>query len=640
MLIEIDANCPACQNSGRIRVSDQPGAGSATLCPNCREQIISMTLEDGHVALMAGEKRGLAFRHAGGATGEGEERTVVLPPLRFGIRNANYAETPHYDGMTDADFASGGILPLGGDLLFRPDGSRRPDRTIIDQIGWRGLWQAQLAHEIALRLSGPPPMTHAPKVFLSYRWQDDARNDWVADLGARLKARGYDVFRDRDLPQDRPPNVPDITSRVADCRYFVAIVDPGYLARLGDDPDRPFEDGWVWDEFQLAIRLSEAGLVRLFGFWRDGPVPEAQFQLAQPGKMGNLIDVRTCERLEAILDQVFPPLDGVAGAGTGSEARAALLRSHQAFLAGDPAGAIREAGRIADLVPGSADGWLQIIRIVHRTGDHALGLRAAEAALAVHPTSVEVLLDASAFAAAAGAAQKSAAFAARVLDQHHTVPADVAEAHAHMASALDDMGRVDAALGHARTAARLAPERSINVINLGYIQRRVGDFVSAAETLSDGLRKFPDDLQLLENYAAAAAEAGLLDAAEKLIMHLHQKGGDDNTVGGMARAVIGARETGQPPRFIRSADLPEAVAIAECDTCRNRLLLAEGDRDLCAMCGAPGQPPDGPCGYCAAPGRQILLSGEADVHVRCPFCRQGCVVRQPLDQASNAASNG
>ena len=611
---------------GPIRVSSDTGNFSATHCASCGAQILTTTEADGHVALRAGDRQGEAFLHADKTTPDAEgSMTVVLPPQKFGLRNPHYANAPQPAGVSDADFdammGTGGV-PLSTDLLFRPDGTRRPDQDISAHIGKRGLWQCHLAHEIALRLAGPPPMTMPPKIFLSYRWQDEGRNAWVADLASTLKARGYDVMFDRDLPQTGRPNVPQIVSRVAECRYFLAVVDPGYLARIGDA--ERMEDGWVFDEFQAAVRMSNAGMIRLLGFLREGEGAGRNFRLAGPGVMGNMVDVRGPQRLAAILDQVFPPIEDVTGTDCGEEARAALDRSHAAFVTGDIRTAVAEARKIAEIVPTSPDGYFQMIRIAHRTGDQALGFDAAMQAVRLLPTHVEVLLEVATFSVSTGRREDAARHAALVFDQKVEDEGILGEAHAIMAWALDEYDRPDVALGHARSAVRLCPDNSVYVTNLGFMLRRLGDPVSAARVLSDGMRQFPEDMALMENYASAVTEAGLWDPAESLIMLFYNRGGSEAVAAGLARAVKEGRETGKlPVMFTPAVPPPGDGPLIGCDACGATVRSASASGVFCAACGTPAAKAGDPCTICGDEGWMMPMPADVPGRVRCPFCRDG-----------------
>lgn len=621
MLVEIDAECPECGAVGPIRVSSDVDGFTATSCGSCGARLITQTGADGHVVVQGDERQTLVFlpgRDQAAFGGDGQ--TVVLPPERFGLRNAAYGTEPDFGGLSDEEFAElmgSGVVQTTPHLLFNTDGSLRPERDIVAHLGWRGLWSTQLSAEVERRLVGPPPMVLPAKVFLSYRWQAEAENDWVAELAAELRTRGYGVMFDRDLPQTDTPNVPQIVSRVAECRYFVAIVDPGYLERIGDGEQ--MQDGWVFDEFNTAARLAEAGLVRMLGFWRRGPGVSQQFQLAEPGRMGNMVDVRTPAKLRTMLDQVFPSLPD----GDHDGARAAMLRAHEAFVDGDVVTAVAEARTMATLVPASPDGWLELIRIAHLRGDPELGFEAAMAVVDLVPDNVELLIEAGSFAVATGRPDQAAMLAARALDQRNDDTAQAAEAHAAMAWALDEFDRVDTALGHARTAAALNPDHPLFVNNLGYILRRVGDPVGAAEVLSDGLQRFPDDLMLLENYASAATEAGIWDAAEALVRHLHQRGGREAVVGALARAVLAGQESGERSRFVAEPDLPPISKLLACDTCETRVIMGPEDTKFCAACGTPAESADRLCRLCAHDGWMVPLPAEIPATVRCPLCRNG-----------------
>jgi hypothetical protein len=232
--------CPKCSQHTELafatpRTDEQ--AFSTTHCRNCLELFICLTLEDGNV---------LVFDQASASPPQGrspqplcvipriESSTFVeMVPRHLGVfdRGTGIERGDQAPGISDEELAK--AMVLDGDRLLRyPDGSRRdPKKLAAEVIGWRAVWVAQLSEAICDRLAGPPPLTFPPAVFVSYRWASAEDNQWVADLAAELRRRGYPVFFDREVPGE--PNVPHLVSRIADARVFIAVLDPGYAERIG-----------------------------------------------------------------------------------------------------------------------------------------------------------------------------------------------------------------------------------------------------------------------------------------------------------------------------------------------------------------------------------------------------------------------
>jgi hypothetical protein len=166
----------------------------------------------------------------------------------------------------------------------RPDGSPRTPAEVARQLGWRTVWIAQLNLAIQQRLAGPPPITAPPTVFVSYRWGSTEENAWVAALAVELKRRGYPVIFDQDQPQGDNVDVPGMVSRLAECRYVLCVIDPGYLERLGHEPGSSTKDGWVFDEVNTASAFSNAGRLALIGLLRDGDQLPQAFSFMGPNQ--------------------------------------------------------------------------------------------------------------------------------------------------------------------------------------------------------------------------------------------------------------------------------------------------------------------------------------------------------------------
>jgi tetratricopeptide (TPR) repeat protein len=128
--------------------------------------------------------------------------------------------------------------------------------------------------------SGQTPPAKPPRLFISYRWGTDKQDGWVTRLVSALESRGYDVVFDRNVQSHRDSlPVPDLVALIAGCTHFAPILTEGYRRRVETRPGAALviEDGWVFDEYQIAVRLSAAKRLILQGIWRSGPVLPAPF---------------------------------------------------------------------------------------------------------------------------------------------------------------------------------------------------------------------------------------------------------------------------------------------------------------------------------------------------------------------------
>ncbi len=202
--------------------------------------------------------------------------------------------------------------------------------------------------ELDRSLSGTPSARATPDatdtgcedvLFLSYKWENADHCGWVIRLATDLENRGYKVIFDRFESPDRwgglaahlsedsamkvrfwrldrlGREVPAFVREVGSATVFVPIlteayrrcVEPkrhGYLPHeLGHEPwgaQLNANDGWVFDEWQLALRLLLHGRMRWRGIWRSGPV------LPVPFSKGAVCDLRDEQNYDTGLDAYFP----------------------------------------------------------------------------------------------------------------------------------------------------------------------------------------------------------------------------------------------------------------------------------------------------------------------------------------------
>ena len=177
---------------------------------------------------------------------------------------------------------------------------------------------------------GRPAASGEETLFLSYRWESDEHKKWVWNFADDLQKRGYQVvydqYEDLEIRQqigdvvmmrlDRMGSeVPELVSKLARADVFVPILSERYRrcvepSRTGELPGNATalsrmarinpDDGWVFDEWQLALRLRLAGKMRWQAVWRNGPV------VPPPFTRSTVWDFRDDEAYETRLDTHFP----------------------------------------------------------------------------------------------------------------------------------------------------------------------------------------------------------------------------------------------------------------------------------------------------------------------------------------------
>jgi tetratricopeptide (TPR) repeat protein len=178
----------------------------------------------------------------------------------------------------------------------------------------------------------PPGRPEKETIFISYKWESQEHRAWVWRFAGDLESRGYRVIYDqyegldiRDeldgvtvLRTERMGDeVPELVGELARSDVFLPILTEGYRRcvdplRVGElagtiSPDSLIprlhpDDGWVFDEWQVALRLRLTGALRWQGIWRQGPV------VPPPFVRGSVWDFRDDDRYEELLAARFPEI--------------------------------------------------------------------------------------------------------------------------------------------------------------------------------------------------------------------------------------------------------------------------------------------------------------------------------------------
>lgn len=128
----------------------------------------------------------------------------------------------------------------------------------------------------------PLPATLPPSAFISYRWGSVEENEWVSKFAADLTERGYDVVFDREVQSQRSEPLPvhELVALMLKCNLFLPILTERYRRRVdrGLKAYAVEEDGWVFDEYQVGLKLGKLKRLNFKGIWRSGPVVPVPFR--------------------------------------------------------------------------------------------------------------------------------------------------------------------------------------------------------------------------------------------------------------------------------------------------------------------------------------------------------------------------
>ena len=441
-------------------------------------------------------------------------------------------------------------------------------------------------------------------------------SDLVAELAADLRARGYPVMFDREMPGE--PNVPQLVSRIADARVFFAVLDPGYAERIGGDGVKQTLDGWVFDEHQTAIRFSNAGDLEVVGLWRHGKFLPTSCHEPSPGRRGNTCDVRQAGQLTEVLNRLFPRIKDPPGENTLVEARALLAKSHDDLRAGRYREALQRAAQLTTLLPNAVDGPVQMIRVARRAEWHDVALDASERALMLAPEHPELLVAAGNAAANGGDPHRAISYLGRFLE---TTPESsdfmTAQARLAMGSALDDVHQVFPAIAHCEVARSETGVDPNLCQTLAYLYRRISDPRRALEAAEEGLKMAPEHIGLLLHAVCANFECGRTSEARSALRKLESVSTDSDQVASLTRLLD------LPPRsLLQPVELTPNPFWVTCSKCPAHVPARSLSSLICARCGSVLEDGQRACPNCASTGR-LGLTMLDEAQWKCPYCRAG-----------------
>ncbi|MBP6810324.1 MAG: tetratricopeptide repeat protein [Saprospiraceae bacterium] len=163
----------------------------------------------------------------------------------------------------------------------------------------------------------PVPANLPPVVFISYRWSTTEEDNWVAKFANDLKARGYDVVFDRNIQSERSEPLPvhELVALMLKCNWFVPILTEPYRRRvdIGIKATSVEEDGWVFDEYQVALKLGQMNRLAFKGIWRSGPVVPLPFQIDSVCDFRNDYDYET--EMNRAFSRCMATITGITKAG-------------------------------------------------------------------------------------------------------------------------------------------------------------------------------------------------------------------------------------------------------------------------------------------------------------------------------------
>jgi hypothetical protein len=88
------------------------------------------------------------------------------------------------------------------DIVRIPFALWQPRRESIGEFKHRPEWAQAFSQALRDAQAKPHPLSVPHRIFVSYRWQSDHEDAWVAALGRELSARGNLIVYDRDAQHE------------------------------------------------------------------------------------------------------------------------------------------------------------------------------------------------------------------------------------------------------------------------------------------------------------------------------------------------------------------------------------------------------------------------------------------------------
>lgn len=159
-------------------------------------------------------------------------------------------------------------------------------------------------------------ITEKPRVFISYRNEDNPHINWVRCFAEDLIQRDLTIVLDQ-FKQEQIDTHIDTTFGPSEglhlwitcmrgCHAFIPIFTPGYIDRIGSEQPRTRneinegKDQWIEYEFQLSLKLGHMRLIETIPILRSG-----SFSILPPAfHKGNTLDLRSERDYHAKLDSL------------------------------------------------------------------------------------------------------------------------------------------------------------------------------------------------------------------------------------------------------------------------------------------------------------------------------------------------
>jgi len=502
------------------------------------------------------------------------------------------------------------------DLLLRKDGTKRTIKEAAKLYGYRAIWVASLNSEILARNDGVHLQGYPPRIFISYRWENEGIKNWVLNLAQAVKQKGYEVLLDQFQEKIKSTlDVPKYVSNIADCEYALIVITPGYCEVAGyrSNPVEIGTDGWVLDEYQWVLRLSKQNRIKSIGILREGD--------RYPGGLGvaNTVDMRDSDDF-SLINRLLP---NYTGPRITSIDRAAIkdgLDKLDHFIS------MYEYDKALDLLGNySQYSWIPEIQCLQSlalagSGSVLKSIEIADYLIEKYSDNYEIACRMATVHGLYGDKKK----ALRCLIPISKSEFNQIEVQYRIGNILDDLGSYQSAIDHLRYAKKLAGP-VVEVLNdLGFAYRHDRQFDKAIENFRYSLEVDKGSGFSAVNLVATLAEQGRIEEALFECRRLIRAYPENTELNSVMKAILDGRIRGVPQKKVNGGEK------IECPVCGSRYSTDYNSVRLCGDCGTEYEANKGVrCPCCANDGivpiQMIELSKKLNFSIACPICREGAL---------------
>jgi TIR domain len=502
------------------------------------------------------------------------------------------------------------------EILYSPNGARRSDEEVVGLYGVRGLHLALIGEELVKLRDLPPPLSEPTRVFISYCWSTASENEWVARLAHNIRERGYFVYHDRSRRQQAvtTTDIASIVAEIAQSHIFVCVIDPGYIAQVGDRVSLELSKRWAYTEFTFA-RESPARL-GIIGLLRAGEAVPPGMSVADQYHGGSVRDVREPSQLTPVLDAMFPTKESSLNTLQTQHGEALLSQVASSLRESDYAQAFQASELLAKELPSIDDGHALLTVAALRANDLNV---AYNQGLTLNPSYAQNRI---LFAVAALECGKPKE-ALHVLQDDRSAPAGLASMV--KGAALLQLGQDLSAHAHVRLARRRRPLDEMCTELLTQLREDGTIESSGIPSCVSAPLQIPTDFFGPVNHIVALATPS--QRSQPMRLHLvsdlaAMQIGRDYDVTLLARLAPRVADLWGP----RIPARPFSPTVIECTHCKFLLQVTSHEHALCEGCGAQTLLWDrieNQCSYCGSGGVLGLLPAFGEGYCPCPYCRDG-----------------